>query len=442
MSSRIARTVALSAVAALLLAGCAPEKGSTAAEPTTVTFRLWDATVAEAYEQSFDAFEKKHPDIDVQVNVVDWGDYWTDLRTDVADQKMDDLFWINNSYFGAYADAGSLVDIDDTLGESAKDAWEPSVVDQFTRDKTLWGVPQLYDAGIAVYYNTALLEAAGLTPAALDKLTWSPDPEKDTYTAAARSLTLDSSGRAAGTEGFDPAATTQYGTNISYDLQAILLPFIGSNGGQFQDGEDFAFADDKKTVDAISYLVSKIQSDHVAPNAGETNGNADANRDAFIAGKMAMFQSGVYNLKNIQEGADFDWGVASIPTGPAGRVSVTNGVVVAGNAASEKQDAIAEVLAWLGSSEGATPLGESGAAVPAVTDAQSTFFDYWKKEGVDTDPFFDVVGKTTIPAPTGPDFGKAFAEYDPIFRSIFTGEVPVQEGLRRAQDAANTALAG
>jgi multiple sugar transport system substrate-binding protein len=442
MSPRIARTAALSAAAALLLAGCAPEAAPSADEPTTVTFRLWDQTVAASYEQTFEAFEEEHPEIDVQVNVVGWEDYWTQLRTDVADQTMDDLFWVNNSYYGAYADAGSLVDVDDALGETAKDAWEPSVVQQFTRGETLWGVPQLYDGGIAVYYNADLLEAADLTPADIEDLAWSPDPEEDTYTAAVRALTLDESGRSAGDKGFDAKAVSQYGTNLAYDLQAIVLPFIGSNGGTFQDGEEFTFADDEKSVEALSYLVSKMRSDHVAPDPAETNENPDFSRDAFIDGSLALFQSGVYNLKNIEEGADFEWGVVQIPSGPAGRVSVTNGVVVAGNAASEKQDAIAEVLEWLGSEEGAAPLGESGSAVPGVTAAQDSFFDYWADAGVDVDAFFDVVGDTTIPAPTGPDFAKAFEEYDPIVRSVFTGDVTVEDGLRRAQDAANAAVAG
>lgn len=441
MKHRIARLVALAAAASLALAACAPEPQADGGDRTTVTFRLWDQTVAEAYEDSFAAFEDEHPDIDVQLNVVEWSDYWTSLRTDVAEQKMDDLFWVNNSYYGAYADAGSLVDIDDVLGETAKDAWEPTVVDQFTRDDTLWGIPQLYDGGVAVYYNASLLQAAGITPADIEDLTWSPDPEKDTFTQVARSLTLDSSGRAAGAEGFDPKAVSQYGTNLAYDLQAVLLPFIGSNGGTFQDGDEFTF-DDPKSAEAISYLVSKIRTDNVAPDPVETNENGDFSRDAFIDGRMAMFQSGVYNLKNIEAGADFEWGVVPMPAGPAGRVSVTNGVVVAGNAASEKQDAIAEVLEWLGSEEGAAPLGESGSAVPGVTDAQSTFFDYWEEQGVDIAPFFDVVDDTTIPTPTGPDFGKAFEQYDPILRDVFLGVLPVDTGLRQAEDAANTAIAG
>ncbi|RWZ51122.1 sugar ABC transporter substrate-binding protein [Labedella phragmitis] len=440
MKHRIARLVALSAVASLALAGCAPEPQSDSADPTTVTFRLWDQTVADAYEDSFDAFEEEHPDIDVQVNVVEWSDYWTSLRTDVAEQTMDDLFWVNNSYYGAYADSGSLVDIDSVLGETAKDAWERSVVDQFTRDETLWGVPQLYDGGVAVYYNATLLEAAGLTPTDIEDLTWSPDPEQDTFTQAARTLTRDSSGRAAGSEGFDPNAVSQFGTNLAYDLQAVLLPYIGSNGGTFQDGDQFTF-DDTESAEAITYVVSKIRNDNVAPKPEETNENGDFSRDAFIEGRMAMFQSGVYNLKNIEEGADFEWGVVPMPAGPAGRVSVTNGVVVAGNAASEKQDAIAEVLEWLGSEDGAEPLGRSGAVVPGVTDAQSTFFDYWDEQGVDIDPFFEV-GEDTIPAPTGPDFAKAFEQYDPILRDVFLGVLPVETGLRQAEDAANTAITG
>ena len=36
------------------------------------------------------------------------------------------------------------------------------MVDQFTRDGALWGVPQLTDAGIALYFNADLFDAAGI----------------------------------------------------------------------------------------------------------------------------------------------------------------------------------------------------------------------------------------------------------------------------------------
>lgn len=440
MAQRLTKLATFVVASALLLTGCAAGSTDTD-EPTTLTFRLWDETVAEAYEDSFAAFEKQNPDIDVEVNVVDWADYWTALRTDIAGKTMDDLFWLNNSYFGAYADAGKLVNVSALFSDEDASEWEQSIVAQFTRDDTLWGVPQLYDAGIAVYYNTALLEAAGIAPADLENLIWSPEEAADTYLPAARALTLDAAGVSAAAPGFD-GTPVQFGTNLAYDTQAIMLPFIGSSGGVFQDGDTFAFSD-PQTVLAFEYLVNAINTAKVAPPAAETIANGDFSRDAFLEGRMAMFQSGLYNLKNVADGADFEWGVASMPSGPAGRVSVTNGLVVAGNAESDKQEAIGKLLTWLGSEKANSYLGESGAAVPAVTDARQTYFDFWEKEGVSVQPFFDVVdGVTSIPAPRGANYAKGFDEFDPIFQDIFTGAVEPAAGLKRAEGAANAAITG
>lgn len=122
-------------------------------------------------------------------------------------------------------------------------------------------------------------------------------------------------------------------------------------------------------------------------------------------------------------------------------MTVTNGIVAAGNAASKKQDAIKKVLAWLGTEEGNGYLASTGSAVPGVVAAQDTYFSYWKKKGVDVSPFFDVVkGNKTIPAPTGPNFSKGFEQYDPIMKEIFAGNVKPKEGLERAQAAANAAI--
>src|SRR4051812_34457724 len=146
-------TIAIGAVAAVVVVGGAATaialSGSGGsgdagdAGATTVTVRLWDEQVEAAYEDSFAEFEDQNPDIDVKIQHVAYADYFDKLRTDVAGGSADDIFWVNNSYFGAYADNGNLLNIDDTLGADAKKAWEPKVVDQFTRDGALWGVPQL-----------------------------------------------------------------------------------------------------------------------------------------------------------------------------------------------------------------------------------------------------------------------------------------------------------
>ena len=170
------------AVAMALLLTLAVVLGRESEPPglTVVTVRLWDQQVAAAYRRSFDAFTRRHPGIEVRINVVAYSTYFDTLRTDVAGGSADDIFWISNAYFAPYADSGRLVDVTSTLGPLAVAGWEPPVVEQFTRDRRLWGVPQLTDAGTALYYNADLLSAAGVDPAVLESLHWSPDDTVDT----------------------------------------------------------------------------------------------------------------------------------------------------------------------------------------------------------------------------------------------------------------------
>lgn len=432
---------ALVAVTGLLLAAVVVlDRWSEPRGTTVVTVRLWDQQVASAYRESFDEFTRRHPGIEVRTDVVAYSSYFDTLRTDVAGGGADDIFWISNAYFAGYADNGKLLDIGKTLGDNATASWEPSVVAQFTRNGVLWGVPQLTDAGIAVYYNADLLSSAGVDPAELETLCWSPDGAGDTLRPLLTRLTLDDAGRAADAPGFDADRTRQWGYNAANDLQGIYLNYIGSAGGRFQDGDRFAF-DNPASVEAFRYLVRLINDDRVAPPASDTNDNADFSRNQFLQGRLALFQSGTYNLAQIATQARFRWGVAMLPAGPAGRVSVTNGIAAAGNSASRHPDAVREVLAWLGSGQGNAYLGAQGAAIPAALPAQRTYFDYWRARGVDVTPFFAVLNGPRIPAPGGAGFAAGYQAFKPYFDEMFLGRRDVSQSLAEAQAAANTAAA-
>lgn len=427
------------ALAALLVAAAVLLDGAStrsAGSKTVVTVRLWDEQVAAAYRQSFAVFNHTHPDIEVRTNVVAYATYFDTLRTDVAGGGADDIFWLSNAYLAGYADHGRLMKIDATGAD-----WDPSVVAQFSRGGTLWAVPQLTDAGIAVYYNADLLAAAGVDPAELAGLRWDPHGAADTLRPLLAKLTRDTAGRSAGTAGFDARRIRQWGYNAANDPQGIYLNYIGSAGGIFQRGDEFAF-DNPGAIAAFSYLVALINDDHVAPPASDTNTNGDFSRNQFLAGKMALFQSGTYNLAAIAGQAGFDWGVAMLPRGPeGGRVSVTNGIAAAGNAASPHPEAVRQVLAWLGSREGNQYLGrQGGVAIPAVLGAQQAYFDYWAHRGIDVTPFFAVLAGPRIPAPGGGQgFPAGNQAIKPYFDEMFLGRTDVTTTLRRAEAAANAA---
>lgn len=437
---RWSRRAVLTAALLVPLAACSPagpDDAPAADGVTTVSVRVWDDQVAAAYEKSFTEFSKQNPDIRVQVRTVPYADYFTGLTLDVASGTADDIYWLNTLYFGALADGGKLIDVGRELaGETG--GWVPAAVQQYTRAGTLWGVPALTDGRIVVYYNKAMVDAAGVDAA---NLTWNPtNPAADTFLPAARRLTRDAAGHTADQPGFDPGSVTQYGFNAARDLQAIYYNFIGSNGGRFQAPDDTFAMTEPPTEQAFSYLVNLINTQHVSPPASATNDNPDFSRDQFLQGKMALFQSGTYNLKNIDDGATFDWGIAPLLAGPAGRVSVVNSVIAAGNADSPRHEAIVRVLRWLGSEQGASFVGAQGAALPAVTAAQKGYVDYWTGRGVDTRYFGADGGTDTIPAPSGPKFGAGATAFEPILNDVFAGRTPVPQGLQAAQDAGNAAL--
>ncbi|WP_460518679.1 ABC transporter substrate-binding protein [Flindersiella endophytica] len=433
------------AVLALAGAACSPAAndddssgGNGPSGKTKVTFRLWDEQVAKAYEKSFAEFEKTHKNIDVSVELIPWADYWTRLPNDVASGDMADIFWTNTANFATYADNGDLVDVDAKLGASAKSKWKQSVVDIYTRDGKLWGVPQLWDS-IALFYNKNLVAAAGVDPTSLK---WSPaGGAADTFLPAAQKLTLDQAGKSAGQPGFDAKQVKQWGFNSALDSQAIYLDFVGSNGGVWQQGDTFALRS-PQTVAGVQYAVDLINKQHVSPSAADTNQNGEKTRDLFVQGKLAMYQSGPYRLKDIQENAKFDWAIAPMLEGPAGRVSAVHGVAAVGYAKTKHLDATVEVMKWLGSAEGQKAIAEGGYAFPGVTAAEQSFLDYWADQKVDVTPFVTASEGKTIPAQAGPNIQAGLTAMTPVLEEIFLGRKPVQAGLAEAEKAANDAVTG
>lgn len=443
---RTARTSILGVSAlSLVLAACSPSSSdtspdstseATAGESTTVTFRLWDEVAKPAYEESFNAFEAKNPDIKVDIELVPWGEYWDQLPLDISSGEMADIYWVNSSNFARYADNGNLIDISAELNAD-HDEWQQSVVDLYTRNGSLWGVPQLWDS-IALFYNKDLVEAAGVD---VNNLKWDPSGADDTFLPAVQKLTTDANGNTADSAGFDASDIKTFGFNSQVDLQAIYIDFLGSNGARFQDPETDKFDfNTPEGVEAFQYLVDLINEHKVAPPAAETNTNGDLTRDLFVRGELALYQSGPYNLKNIADNTDINWGIAPMLEGPTGRVGVVHGVVAVGNAETEHKDATLRVLEWMGSAEGQAPIADQGISFPGAVEAQQGFVNYWAERGVDVSQFITAASGDTIAAPFGPEVNAGSNALNPTLLDMFLGSVSVEDGLKAAQDAGNAAM--
>jgi multiple sugar transport system substrate-binding protein len=403
----------------------------------TLTFRLWDENAKAAYEESFQAFQEESG-WSVTIDVVAWADYWTKLPLDVASGDMADVYWMNSANYVQFQEAGNLLAIDDVVTEN-NDKWEQAVVDLYTRDDKLWGVPQLWDS-IALFFNKKLVEDAGIDP---EKLAFDPSADSDTLREAGKALTVDDADKHPGEDGFDADKRAQYGFNSQADRQAIIGPFLASTGAQWEDENDqYVFASEEG-IAVFQYLADLVNKDQIAPAAADTNENGDITRDLFVQGKLALFQSGPYNLAPVAEGIgeDFEWGLAPMVKGPAGAKSLVHGVVAVGNAKADddKQEGIKQLLTWLGSAEGQKPIGEQGVSFPGNTEVQDAFIDYWKDKGQDVSIFVEAA-QDPAPADTGAKANAGLTAALPVFQEIFAGRKTAEEGLPEAQDAGNEAM--
>src|SRR5699024_11750908 len=114
-------------------------------------------------------------------------------------------------------DSDALLDINEVIPDGSSQ-WEQSVVELYTRDGGLWGVPQIWDS-IAVFYNKELIEEAGVDPSGL---AFDPTAESDSLREAGRALTVDGAGLHPEEDGFDPDSRSQFGFNSQADCQAII----------------------------------------------------------------------------------------------------------------------------------------------------------------------------------------------------------------------------
>lgn len=433
-------------IGGLALSACSPAAQKTDAatpgasgEQVTINVRVWDEQLKSTYEKSFAEFTKKNPNIKVQVTYVAWAQYFDKLRTDIGAGQADDIFMMNGSYIEPYIKNKNIMEIGSDFSAQKGD-WLQAAVDQYTYDGKLYGVPQLTDGGIALYYNEDLLTKAGVKPADLQNLKWDPSGNGDTLRPLAKKLTVDANGVAGDQPGFDGSKPGTWGYSAAQDLQGIYYNFLGSAGGQFQDASGKFTFDSPEGVAAFQYLVDMINKDKTSPGAENTNEQGDFVRDQFLQGKVAIFQSGVYNLKNVADGAKFKWGIAPLPAGPKGAVSVVNNTIVSGNAATKHKAETTKVLQWMGSAEGAKFIGSEGAGIPAVKSAAGSFNDTWKAKNIDASQFAKQGEMPSTRPPIGTNYSAAFKAWKPSFNEMFLGRMPVGEALKKAQVDANKAM--
>ncbi|MDR2321813.1 MAG: ABC transporter substrate-binding protein [Microbacterium sp.] len=151
----------------VLLAGCssaAPEKPS-AARPEKVDLKvaLWGgAERADLYQQVLDQFSASQKGVTATMEFADQAPYFERLTTGAASKNLPDLFWVTDTYFGRYADAGAFLDLTPYLGDQIDTkAIDKQWLSYGKYDKGTYALPSNFN-GQAVLIDQVAFDARGV----------------------------------------------------------------------------------------------------------------------------------------------------------------------------------------------------------------------------------------------------------------------------------------
>jgi multiple sugar transport system substrate-binding protein len=369
---RLAAVTAVTTTTALLLSACG---GSGAAEQKSAeeqqTLTVWGMGEEGRHLQKLgDEFEKKHPNITVEVTPVGWDVVHQKLVSAVAAGELPDMAQMGSTMMGEFIALDALEPVDTEVFDKADffpAAWEGNV----SGDET-YGVPWYVDTRV-LYYRTDLAKQAGVGKA---PATW-----KDMRGLA---------------EAYRNKAGTAQGAYLQpSDLGTwqTWVPFLYSAGGRLLDDDGEPALNSPEAVEALTeygrYFRSGLSQKSSPPGY-------DVVKD-FGSGRVPMFVSGPWVVRNITEqqpqiaGA---WSVAPLPAGDTSTSFVGGSSLVTFSDSGHKA-AAEKFTAYLTSVEKQADWYEMSRALPANQAA-------WDQPEMAEAPYREVFEKqlkTSLPVP-------------------------------------------
>ena len=297
-----------------------------------------------AYEQIVNRFNMAHDDIKVTMDIQPWDSIAQTLPTawgtgggpDIATPNFDPGIVFR------YVDDGLALPLDDLIG-TGDGQLDPAVVpqfviDAFTIDGSLYAAPGNV-ATLQLYYNKDLLDAGGIS---------APPATAEDFAAYASQLTGDGI----------------FGVSLADHATIQMWPLlIWMNGGDVMESSTCSALDDQATIDALALWTDLVANEGVSP-IGQTGGESDT---LFAAGKAVLQMNGPWAAPGYRD-AGINLGVAPIPAGPDGQVTLASAVPLVVSASTDHPAEAQRFLAFWNSADVQREFALASGFPPTRTD--------------------------------------------------------------------------
>ena len=353
---------------ASLMAACggssdSGSEGGSGSKASAITVNIWDSNQQKGIQEIADKWTETSG-VKVNVEVVDWDNYWTLLEAGASGGTMPDVFWMHSNTAQMYMENDILLKLNDYIDKEGLDMskYYEGVKNLYTRsDGNIYALPKDHDT-IALLYNKAIFDEYGVDYPT-DEWTWD-----DMYDAA-KAITEGSGG-----DVYGMAMNTSnnqdgwYNLVYSYGAEVITEDHKGTTIGSDEAKAGMEMMRKLLTVGAPQSVVAETGTDSL-----------------FQSGKVGMISQGSWMINSFytaENHDDYAW--ALLPYADLNgngtcekeeRWSAYNGLGWAASAATADPDSCYSLISYFCSEEGQKAQAEKGVTMGGMTGVSDAFAD-------------------------------------------------------------------
>jgi multiple sugar transport system substrate-binding protein len=348
--------LALGAVAGLsVLFGCKSKHGEGDTGSGTV-LRFWampNTSKPQAdLEQILERFKAQNPDIDVQVEILDWGNALDRIKKAANSGIGPDVFQIGTTYTASITDMGSLTSLDATVKAVGGDTEFVPAMRSYMKPiyaDSITSMPWFVDVR-PIYYRTDVFAKLGLDPAKVFA-DWTSYRD-GLHKIKDAKLVI---------EGQKMEAVGLAGKNDWNVVHNIYPWIIGNGGGIINALGDSVLLDDEKSIQGVLTFL-RLFREGLSPKSYLEKSTAQVSAE-FDQGRIATWQETTSKLVYLERPSEMggvgtstaakNFASALPPAGPAGRKLFIGGSNLAIFKSSKNQEAAKKLVTFLTTDTGA-----------------------------------------------------------------------------------------
>ncbi len=371
----LAAVIAASAVSMTACGNSGSGSGS-GAKADSLTVNIWDSNQQKGLQKIADKWTETSG-VKVNIEVVDWDNYWTLLEAGASGGTMPDVFWMHSNNAQMYMENDVLLKLNDYVEKEKIDMskYYEGVKNLYTRsDGNIYALPKDHDT-IALLYNKAIFDKYGVEYPTKD-WTW------ENMYEAAKKITEGSNGDVYGMA-MNTSNNQDGWYNIVYDYGAEIITedHKGTTIGSDKGKQAMKMVRKLLTVGAPQSVVAETGTDSL-----------------FQSNKCAMITQGSWMINafyTAENSADYKW--ALLPYADVNgngkcdegeRYSAYNGLGWAASAATKDPDSAASLITYFCSEEGQKLQSEYGVTMGGMKGVSDTFTQAFPD--TDISPFVEI----------------------------------------------------